>query len=103
HEQEARRGQDRGRGRNPLGSKCGEHDDHRTRIAGIRSKYSARIKDTRAYYQRQIDVVQNSWKVKYADNVAQLKSKRTREYGFVGNCKSRGEGYINQMPPLVQR
>ncbi|MFM9044483.1 MAG: hypothetical protein ACKOL0_01540 [Solirubrobacterales bacterium] len=78
-------------------------DDHRTRIAGIRSKYSARIKDTRAYYQRQIDVVQNSWKVKYADNVAQLKSKRTREYGFVGNCKSRGEGYINQMPPLVQR
>lgn len=76
-------------------------DDHRTRIASIRSKYGARIKDTRAYYQRQIDVVQNSWKVKYDDDVAALKSKRTREYGFVEKLKSRGEGYISQMPPLV--
>ena len=76
-------------------------DDHRARIAGIRSKYAARIKDTRAYYQRQIDVVQNSWKVKYDDDVAALKSKRTREYGFVEKLKSRGTGYIDQMPPQV--
>ena len=78
-------------------------EDHRTRIAGIRSKYGARIKATRAYFQRQIDVVQNSWKVKYDDDVTALKSKRTREYGFVGKLKSRGEGYIDQMPPLVTK
>ena len=68
------------------------------KVKAITLRYDNQIIDTRAYYKALVRKVKSSWKVIYDDDLAAAKSTRTKQFSFVSKLKSRGSGYIDQMP-----
>jgi hypothetical protein len=72
---------------------------YQARVSSVNSTFSARIRAAQSRGQQLVLQARRAWKQTFAADLGRLKERRTDEFSLVGRLRTRGTGYISQMPP----
>lgn len=78
----------------------GINSRYATRTTSVTNLFNARIANARSSSKRQIQQVRTAWKQTFRTQFSAAKTRRKSQMNIVTTVATRGQGYIEQMPPV---